>query len=106
MAAGGSGRGGDGEGGGGEGEGGGGDGELNCDGGGCIDGEGAEGGEGGGMSTTAKSTGIHCSGKAPPRAKERDPELGTSCICAWYRLAISARRLAAQAIGWRRRLGW
>ena len=46
--------------------------------GGDVGGEGGggEGGSGGGMPTTAKNTGSHCVGQAPPRAEERDPKLG------------------------------
>jgi hypothetical protein len=73
---GGDGEGGGSDGGGGDGEGGGGDGGLSDEGGGCVGGESAEGGKGGGMPTTAISTGSHCGVQASPRAKERDPELG------------------------------
>ena len=61
---------------GGGGEGGGGEGGLSDDVGGCAGGKGAEGGEEGGMSTTAKNTRSHCVGQSPPRAKERDSEVG------------------------------
>eukprot|EP00964_Phaeocystis_antarctica_P010709 scaffold5892_cov56-Phaeocystis_antarctica.AAC.4 len=42
---------------------------------------GGEGGEGGGMPTTAKSTGSHCSGQAPPRVEELNSELGRPTAC-------------------------
>ena len=79
----GNGGGGDGgDGGGGDGKGGGGDGELSGDGGGCAGGKDAAGGERGGMPTTAKNTGSHCVGQAPPpRAEECDPEPGRPTAC-------------------------